>query len=163
VHTAADVLAGRAVLGGPRSLVVDEAGYTIGPKTADYLAAQGLRVEIITQQYALGETIGTTLRAALLERLLRAGVTITPMTALVRVDTVGARVRHVLTDVERDIPIDDVVVAAGAIGNDALYQAFAPIARARLPGAGVTLIGDAFAPRHLRHAIEDGAVAGRTD
>jgi 2,4-dienoyl-CoA reductase-like NADH-dependent reductase (Old Yellow Enzyme family)/thioredoxin reductase len=161
VHTAADILARRTAAAGPRVMVVDETGYTIGPKTADYLATLGHHVEIITQQYALGETIGTTLRAALLERLLRAGVVITPMTALVAVDTASVRVRHVLTDVERDVGIDDVVVASGGIGDDALYQTFAPIARATLPSAQLHLIGDAYAPRHLRNAIEDGAIVGR--
>jgi hypothetical protein len=74
---------------------------------------------------------------------------------------VGARVRHVLTDEEREIAIDDVVVAAGAIGNDDLYQSFLPVIRARRPDVDVRLIGDAYAPRQLRHAIEDGAVTGR--
>ena len=142
-------------------LVIDEAGYTIGPKTADFIAERGHAVEIITQQYALGETIGTTLRAALLERLLRAGVTITPMTAAARIEPGSVRVRHVLTDVERDVAADDVVVAAGGIGNDALYNAFVERARAAAPRAVAHVIGDAFAPRHLRHAIAQGAALGR--
>lgn len=161
VFTAADVLAERAALRGPRILVIDETGYTIGPKTADFLSARGYEVEIVTQQYALGETIGTTLRAALLERLLRAGVTITPMTAPVRIQDVLVRVRHVLTDAERDIAVESVVVAAGGIGNDALYHAFLERAPAVAPLAEIHVIGDAFAPRHLRHAIAQGATLAR--
>ena len=161
-HTAADVLAGRVTVAGPRVLVVDETGYTIGPKTADFLVCSGLDVEIITQQYALGETIGTTLRAALLERLLRAGVVITPMTALVAIGEGSLRVRHVLTEQERDIAVDDVVLASGGIGNDELYQRFATHVATRRPQVELKLIGDAYAPRHLRNAIEDGAVAGRS-
>jgi 2,4-dienoyl-CoA reductase-like NADH-dependent reductase (Old Yellow Enzyme family)/thioredoxin reductase len=161
VFTAADVLGERALVAGPSVIVVDETGYTIGPKTADYLVNAGLRVEIVTQQYALGETIGTTLRAALLERLLRAGVVITPLTALVRIGDGSVRLRHVLTDEERDLAVDDVVLAAGAIGNDALHASFSEFARHALPGVDVRLIGDAYAPRHLRNAIEDGAIAGR--
>jgi 2,4-dienoyl-CoA reductase-like NADH-dependent reductase (Old Yellow Enzyme family) len=162
VCTAADVLSGRATLSGPRVLVIDETGYTIGPKTADFIAERGHAVEIITQQYALGETIGTTLRAALLERLLRAGVTITPMTVAARIEPGNVRVRHVLTDAERDVAVDDVVFAAGGIGNDALYNAFRERARAAAPEAAVHVIGDAFAPRHLRHAIAQGATLGRS-
>jgi uroporphyrinogen-III synthase len=143
-------------------LVIDETGYTIGPKTADFIAERGHAVEIITQQYALGETIGTTLRAALLERLLRAGVTITPMTVAARIEPGNVRVRHVLTDAERDVAVDDVVFAAGGIGNDALYNAFRERARAAAPEAAVHVIGDAFAPRHLRHAIAQGATLGRS-
>ena len=162
VFTAADVLAGRVELAGSRVLLIDETGYTIGPKTADFLVRRGCSVEIVTQQYSLGETIGTTLRAALLERLLRAGVTITPMTAAVRIDPGAVRVRHVLTEAEREIPVDAVVVAAGGVGNDALYNAF--VARSAAPGKrpDVHIVGDAAAPRHLRHAIAEGAKVGRS-
>ncbi len=161
VYTAAEVLAERVPALGSRVLVIDETGYTIGPKTADFLAARGYAVEIITQQYALGETIGTTLRAALLERILRAGVTITPMTAAMCIAPGAVRVRHVLTDVEREIAVDSVVVAAGGVGNDALFQAFAERAPSNGAAPRLHLIGDAFAPRHLRHAIAHGATVGR--
>ncbi len=161
VRTAASVLATNGIASGSRVVLIDETGYTIGPKTADFLAERGSHVEIVTQQYALGETIGTTLRAALLARLLRAGVVITPMTAAMRIEPGSVRVRHVLTDEERDIPADVVVVSAGGVGNDALYQGFA----ARLAELGdarpVHIIGDAFAPQQLRHAIAQGATLGR--
>jgi hypothetical protein len=68
----------------------------------------------------------------------------------------------VLTDAERDVAVDDVVFAAGGIGNDALYNAFRERARAAAPEAAVHVIGDAFAPRHLRHAIAQGATLGRS-
>ena len=76
VVCAADVLAGTAPVVG-RCVILDETSYTPGPKVADALSQAGQPVEIVTRQYSLGEDIGTTLRAKLLERLLRQGVTIT--------------------------------------------------------------------------------------
>lgn len=77
VFTVAEVFAGSAPIAG-RCVILDETGYTPGPKAADLLSIAGHEVEIVTRQYSLGEDIGTTLRARLIERLLRQGVTITP-------------------------------------------------------------------------------------
>jgi 2,4-dienoyl-CoA reductase-like NADH-dependent reductase (Old Yellow Enzyme family)/thioredoxin reductase len=155
--TVADVLSGQARPSG-RCVVLDETGYTPGPKTADFLADAGCEVEIVTRQYSLGETIGTTLRAPLYERLVRKGVAITPLHAPVRVEKGAVVLRHVLTGTEREIRADAVVFASGGRGDDALYETYV----ARHGDGDAHLIGDAFAPRHLRTAIAEGARAGRT-
>jgi NADPH-dependent 2,4-dienoyl-CoA reductase/sulfur reductase-like enzyme len=159
--TAADVLAGRAALAPGPCVVVDETGYTPGAKTADFLAQRGFAVEILTQQYALGETIGTTLRAALVERLLRAGVRITPLTAAVRVAPGAIVVRHVLTGDERALEAANVIFACGGAGRDDLYRVFVERHADSARPPECRLIGDAFAPRHLRDAVLAGADAGR--
>jgi 2,4-dienoyl-CoA reductase-like NADH-dependent reductase (Old Yellow Enzyme family)/thioredoxin reductase len=156
VCTVGDVLAGRATPNG-RCVVLDETGYTPGPKAADALAQAGHDVEIVTRQYSLGETIGITLRAPLYEQLLRNNVTVTPLHAPVRVTANGVVLRHVLTDAERTIAADTVVFASGGRGDDALYEAYV----ARFGDANAYLIGDAFAPRRLRTAIAEGAATGR--
>jgi hypothetical protein len=138
-------------------VILDETGYTPGPKCADALSLAGHEVEIVTRQYALGEDIGTTVRAALHERLLRQGVTVTTLTQPVAVEAGGVRVVNVLTDVERFIPTDTVIFSSSGIAQDGLYHAL----RERAPAMGLHLIGDAFAPRHLRHAMVDGARVGR--
>ncbi len=154
--TVGDVLAGRETPKG-RCVILDETGYTPGPKAADALAEAGHDVEIVTRQYSLGETIGITLRAPLYERLLRNNVTITPLHAPVRVTASGVVLRHVLTDAQRTVPADTVVFASGGRGDDALYEAYV----ARFGDANAYLIGDAFAPRRLRTAIAEGAATGR--
>jgi NADPH-dependent 2,4-dienoyl-CoA reductase/sulfur reductase-like enzyme len=154
--TVADVLSGRFVPSG-RCVLLDETGYTPGPKTADFLADLGCDVEIVTRHYSLGETIGTTLRAALYERLVRKNVTITTLHAPVRVTANGVVLRHVLTGTERTVAADAVVFASGGRGNDALYESYVE----RYGDERAFLIGDAFAPRHLRIAIADGARTGR--
>lgn len=156
VCTVGDVLAGRSEPKG-RCVILDETGYTPGPKAADALAEAGHDVEIVTRQYSLGETIGITLRAPLYERLLRKNVAITPLHAPVRVTANGVVLRHVLTDAQHTVPADTVVFASGGRGDDALYEAYV----ARYGDANAYLIGDAFAPRRLRTAIADGAATGR--
>ncbi|RIK39022.1 MAG: hypothetical protein DCC58_15885, partial [Chloroflexi bacterium] len=157
-HTAtvADVLAGRVSLG-RRCVILDETGYTPGPKCADFLSLAGHQVEIVTRHYSLGEDIGTTVRAVLHERLLRRGVTITTLTAPIEIRADGVRVMHVLTGEQREIHADSVIFASGGVAQDALYHTLAA-----LPNAPeLHLIGDAVAPRHLRHAMVDGARVGR--
>ena len=137
-------------------MILDETGYTPGATTADTLSQLGYDVEIVTRQYALGEDIGTTVRAVLHERLLRTGVRITTLHTPVEITTSGVRLMHVLTDEERFIEADTVVLSSSGIGRDALHREL---------GEGnnyeLHLIGDAFAPRHLRHAMVDGARTGR--
>jgi 2,4-dienoyl-CoA reductase-like NADH-dependent reductase (Old Yellow Enzyme family)/thioredoxin reductase len=154
--TVTDVLSGRAVPRG-RCVVLDETGYTPGPKTADFLADAGHDVEIVTRQYSLGETIGITLRAPLYERLVRKGVVVTPLHAPVRVAADCVVLRHVLTGEESSVRADTVVFASGGRGDDALYETYV----ARHGEDNAYLIGDAFAPRQLRIAIAEGAQTGR--
>ncbi|MBV8331759.1 MAG: FAD-dependent oxidoreductase [Candidatus Eremiobacteraeota bacterium] len=156
VCTVGDVLAGRARLRG-RCVVLDETGYTPGPKAADALADAGHEVEIVTRLYSLGETIGITLRAPLYERLLRKNVEITPLHAAVRVTGRGVVLRHVLTGTERTVKADTVVFSSSGRGDDALYEAYVE----RYGEDAAFLIGDAFAPRRLRTAIAEGAATGR--
>jgi NADPH-dependent 2,4-dienoyl-CoA reductase/sulfur reductase-like enzyme len=128
---------------------------------ADALSLAGHQVEIVTPQYSLGEDIGTTLRAMLIERLLRQGVTITPLTAPVAISPEAVTVTHVLTGETRDLPAESVIVSSSGVGRDALYHDL----QARIEESGTSielhLIGDAFVPRHLRHAMEDGARKAR--
>lgn len=157
-HTAtvADVLAGRIAVG-RRCVILDETGYTPGPKCADLLSEAGHEVEIVTRQYSLGEDIGTTVRAILHERLLRGGVRITTLTAPVAIHAGGVTVRHVFTGHQYDIGADTVIFSSGGVAQDALYHQLAG-----LPAPPeLHLIGDALAPRHLRHAMTDGARVGR--
>jgi len=156
VATVSDVLAAKVPVG-QRCVILDETGYTPGPKLADALSLAGHQVEIVTRQYSLGEDIGTTVRAVLHERLLRQGVTITPLTRPLSIHGDGVRVQHTLTDAEWEIAADTVLLSSGGVGRDDLYYALQEAA----PDLELHLIGDAFAPRHQRHAMVDGARVGR--
>jgi hypothetical protein len=142
-------------------VILDETGYTPGPKVADALSLTGHQVEIVTPQYSLGEDIGTTLRAVLVERLLRQGVTITVLTAPVAISADAVTVTHVLTGAVRDIPAENVIVSSSGVGRDALYLALRAQAEEQGSSMELHLIGDAFAPRQLRHSMEDGTRVAR--
>jgi N,N-dimethylglycine/sarcosine dehydrogenase len=161
VVCAADVLAGIAPVVG-RCVILDETSYTPGPKVADALSQAGLAVEIVTRQYSLGEDIGTTLRAKLLERLLRQGVAITVLAAPVGIGADHVRVRHMLTDVEWTIPADTVVLASGGQARDQPYHELVAAMVGQQPAPALYLIGDAYAPRNLLLAMLDAARVGRS-
>jgi dimethylglycine catabolism A len=160
VASATEVLAGTAPVEG-RCVILDETSYTPGPKVADALSQAGHAVEIVTRQYSLGEDIGTTLRAKLLERLLRQGVTITVLAAPVAIELGYVRVRHMLTDAEWTIPADTVVLASGGQARDQLYHELAALTAGQADAPALHLIGDAYAPRNLLQAMLDGAHVGR--
>ena len=159
VLTVAEVLSGAAEVRG-RCVVLDETGYTPGPKVADALSGAGFQVEIVTRQYSLGEDIGTTLRARLLERLLRQGVVITPLARPVAIREGAVQLQHELTGALWECAADTVVLASGGAARDAMYnEAVAATAGAAAPR--LFLIGDAYAPRNLRLSMVDGARVGR--
>lgn len=160
VVSATEVLAGTAPVRG-RSVILDETSYTPGPKVADALSQAGHAVEIVTRQYSLGEDIGTTLRAKLLERLLRQGVTITVLAAPVAIEADHVRVRHMLTDAEWTIPADTVVLASGGQARDQLYHELTALTTGQESPPALHLIGDAYAPRNLLLAMVDAARVGR--
>jgi 2,4-dienoyl-CoA reductase-like NADH-dependent reductase (Old Yellow Enzyme family) len=161
VASSTEVLAGTAPVRG-RCVILDETSYTPGPKVADALSQAGHTVEIVTRQYSLGEDIGTTLRAKLLERLLRQGVTITVLAAPIAIEADQVRVRHMLTDEEWTIRADTVVLASGGQARDQLYHELTALTAGREHAPALHLVGDAFAPRTLLLAMTDGARVGRT-
>jgi NADPH-dependent 2,4-dienoyl-CoA reductase/sulfur reductase-like enzyme len=158
--TVADVLAGSVAVG-QRCVILDETGYTPGPKLADALSAAGHQVEIVTRQYSLGEDIGTAVRAKLYERLLRQGVTITVLTAPVAIRAGGVRVRHMLTDAEGQIAADTIILSSGGEAQDGLFHVLGAATIGQDDAPGLHLIGDAYAPRTLRLAMLDAARVGR--
>jgi hypothetical protein len=125
------------------------------------LSLAGHEVEIVTRQYSLGEDIGTTLRAKLLERLLRQGVTITTLKMPVEILDDRVRLRHMLTDAVDEISAGTVIVSSGGEARDSLYHDLAAATAGAGPAPSLHLIGDAFAPRNLRLALVDAARLGR--
>jgi NADPH-dependent 2,4-dienoyl-CoA reductase/sulfur reductase-like enzyme len=154
VLSAEDVLLERVAVQG-RVVVVADDPHMAGPTAADFLAGRGCAVEVITRHFMVGEAIDDTQKPVVLERLLRGGVTLTPMTEARAVTAGAVEVRHVLTGETRRLPADAVVVACGGRADDALYHALADWPGERL------LIGDAFAPRRVHDALLDATRAAR--
>src|SRR5262249_56381531 len=93
VVTSRDVLAGEAKVGG-RVVVVDDVHTEEALSTAELLAEQGKRVEIISPLFHVGQDVGVTSIAPLYARLHTAGVVLTPGTELRAVEGTAVVVPH---------------------------------------------------------------------
>ncbi len=155
VHTVDSVLCGTADLGA-RVLVVGALEDHMRPLTiADLLARRGHAVTLASQLMSIGQGVEKRTLHQLLKRLMTAGVTLLPMTAVTEIDGDNARTRHVVTGTSGEIETDSVVLACGSRAADELRPALATL------GIRPVLIGDCLSPRQIAHAILDGARAGR--
>jgi 2,4-dienoyl-CoA reductase-like NADH-dependent reductase (Old Yellow Enzyme family)/thioredoxin reductase len=140
-------------LHGERVVVVDEDGHYWAAQTAEELARRGASVTVVTRFFEVFRELPIVSRIAALRQLDEAAATILPMHEVTRVDASGVELRHY--DSHRAIRVDEVarVVWVGPqVPEDGLVEALAK----RLPDVPTHLIGDAYAPRRLRHAIKEG-------
>jgi mycofactocin system FadH/OYE family oxidoreductase 2 len=155
VVTAWDVLEGKAKVG-ENVVVVDEEGFHAATSTAELLADQGKRVEIVTSYPHVGNNIEPDTFGFLYSRLFSKGVTLTPNTAVKEISANGVVVYNAYSNTERVIgDVDTVVLAVGNKANDELYKS--------LKGKVKELyrVGDCVAPRKLDMAIYEGNEVGR--
>lgn len=151
VVSAWDVLLGRAGELGKVLLVIDEEYGHQGPTTAEYLLDRGHAVDLITSQEIIAGHLGATTRPPLLTRLFRKGIQF-----FHHLRAEALRDRHLVArnewtgDLSQVGPYDGFVYAYGGVRVDSLSG---PL-KAR--GLDVRVVGDAFAPRSLQHAILEG-------
>jgi 2,4-dienoyl-CoA reductase-like NADH-dependent reductase (Old Yellow Enzyme family)/thioredoxin reductase len=132
-------------------LVIDEEYGQQALSVADFLLDRGKRVTLVTSERTVGTHLGTTTVPPLLTRLYSKGIRMLFSLRLVAVEATRAIVRNVWSEAEEELgPFDSFVYAYGGEAADELYGALAGQA------ARVELIGDAFAPRTLQHAILEG-------
>ena len=178
-----DVLGGEAAPG-ERVLVFDDTGGQSGVSAAEYLAAQGAEVELVTPDRCASEEVGVTNHAIHLRNLYAAGVRLSPDRRLTAVERQGNQLQARLVNEYSSEPearvVDRVVVEAGTLPLDDLYAALASssvnggeldlaaFAEARCQpavqalGAGgrdfaLFRIGDAVAARGIHAAVFDAA------
>ena len=173
-----DVLGGQ-VEPGTEALVFDDHGDHQAPSAADYLAARGSSVELVTPDRMSAHEIGATNFPAYLESFYSRGVRLTPDHRLRRVEREGNRLRAVLrneySDTEEVRHVDQVVVEHGTLPAAELFHALAPSARnegeidieALIAGRPQEVatnengefmlfrVGDAVASRNIHAAIYD--------
>jgi 2,4-dienoyl-CoA reductase-like NADH-dependent reductase (Old Yellow Enzyme family) len=151
VVSAWDVLQGRHPDLPRTILVVDEEYGHQGPTTAECLADGGHEVDLVTSQELIAGFLGATTRPPLLTRLFRKGVQIFNHLEAVRLEDGHLVARNIWSGDLRQVgPYEAIVYAYGGVSRDELSG---PL-RAR--GVAVQVVGDAFAPRSLQHAILEG-------
>ena len=173
-----DVLGGQ-VEPGAEVLVFDDHGDHQAPSAAEFLAARGSAVELVTPDRMSAHEIGATNFPAYLESFYSRGVRLTPDHRLRRVEREGNRLRAVIrneySDVDEERRVDQVVVEHGTLPAAELFHALASHARnegeldieALIAGRPQEIatnedgefmlfrVGDAVASRNIHAAIYD--------
>ena len=121
VFSARDVLSGNAAPG-EAVLVVDTLGRAEAATTADYLASQGHRVELLTGLETIAPFMPSPARHHLLEKLMKAGVALTTHTALWEIGETAVEAYNVVTWEPRTIEgFDSIVFGSGGKADTSLY------------------------------------------
>jgi thioredoxin reductase len=156
VVSAWDVLQHRAPQLGKIVLVIDEEFGHQGPTTAEFLVDRGHEVDLITSQETIGNFLGATTRPPLLRRLFTKHVQIFNHLEAQSLKGGCLIARNIWSGELHEVgPYDGFVYAYGGVRMDTLSE---PL---KQRGLSVDVIGDAFAPRSLQHAILEGHKIGR--
>jgi hypothetical protein len=132
-------------------LVIDEEYGHQGPTTAEFLRDRGHEVDLITSQEVVGSFLGATTRPPLLTRCFKKGIQF-----FYHLRAEALRDQHLIArnewtgELSQVGPYDAFVYAYGGVSVETLS---APLQAA---GLEVRVVGDAFSPRSLQHAILEG-------
>ncbi|MDZ4659463.1 MAG: FAD-dependent oxidoreductase [Bythopirellula sp.] len=151
-----DVLQNRVHDLGQTVLVIDEEYGHQGPTTAEFLVDAGKEVDLITSQETIGNFLGATTRPPLMRRLFKKRVQIFNHLEARSLEKGILQARNIWSgDMHEVGPYESFVYAYGGVGLDELSG---PL---KAKGVAVEVVGDAFAPRSLQHAILEGHQLGR--
>jgi 2,4-dienoyl-CoA reductase-like NADH-dependent reductase (Old Yellow Enzyme family) len=155
VTTIWDVLGGRIEVP-DRAVVVDDAvGFWHGVSAAEYLAARGASVELLTPARAVGLAIPHESIAHVHRRLRGAGVRFRPFATVAGVDGTTVTVEDTVTGERDELEADLVAVKTMLAVEDELVAALETAVPA------LVAIGDCAAPRRMSHAVLEANVALR--
>jgi dimethylglycine catabolism A len=151
IVSAWEVLQGQATQLGQVLLVIDEEYGHQGPTTAEFLRDRGHEVDLITSQEVIGSFLGATTRPPLLTRCFKKGIQF-----FYHLRAEALRDQHLIArnewtgELSQVGPYDGFVYAYGGVSVETLSE---PLKAA---GLAVQVVGDAFSPRSLQHAILEG-------
>ncbi|ATN35983.1 N-methylproline demethylase [Rhizobium sp. ACO-34A] len=175
-----DVLSGQTNTGGD-ILIFDENGTASAASCAEFVAAKGARVRIVTPDREFGREIGGTNLGAHMTELYKNDVRIDTDTRLASIrrkdNKLLAVIENTYSGKTEDVLVDQVVGDNGTLANDELYFELKPLssnlgevdlraladARPQTivnnPEGGFTLykVGDAWSCRNLHAAMLDAA------
>lgn len=148
VLTPDEVLSGEKEANG-QVLIIDEEGRNAGPGTAEFLAAKGCKVTLVSSYGSTAPHMGPTTHYVL-PRLRKAGVVMNPGTRAVEIGDHQVTLESLATGERRVVPVDTVIMSTMRRQVDSLADAL----RGKVPY--VYLVGDALAPRSLMEATYEG-------
>jgi NADPH-dependent 2,4-dienoyl-CoA reductase/sulfur reductase-like enzyme len=144
--------------GGERVAVIDEEYGFQGPSVAEMLLEAGKRVDLITSMEAIGTLLGATTRPPVYQRLFKKGIVIHPhlhVRAIKGDSLITENVWSATMDEQGDYQA--VVYAFGGQAVDTLDA----LSQHLKDQVECFVVGDAFAPRTLQHAILEGHTLAR--
>jgi len=150
-----DVLLGESELGEVVCVIDEEYGHQ-APTIAEYLLDRGAQVDLVTSQETIGTFLGATTRPPLLTRLFGKGGQLFAHLEAVAIRDGRLIANNIWTGAAHEMgPYAAFVYAYGGVRYDPLSE---PL---KQQGFAVEVIGDAFSPRSLQHAILEGHTYGR--
>jgi len=158
---AARVVSGWEVLLGERDLgevvlVIDEEYGHQAPTIAEFLLDRGAQVDLVTSQETIGTFLGSTTRPPLLARLFGKGAQLFAHLEAAAIRNGRLVANNIWTGAPHEMgPYDAFVYVYGGVRYDPLSETL------KREGLAVEVIGDAFSPRSLQHAILEGHTCGR--
>lgn len=124
--------------------------------TADFLAEQGKKIEVLSVDYHCGSKIEPCTKQAIYQRLFQKGVVLTPNTGVREISGNTVVVYNVFNREERRIEgADTIIIAYGGQDNGALYYALKEKVKE------IYVVGDASGVRRVHDATMEGATVGR--
>jgi dimethylglycine catabolism A len=149
-YSAWEVLEG-AIVAGERILVIDEEYGHQALSASEFLLDQGKQVQLVTSERTVGSQLGTTTIPQTLQRLFSKGIRMHFSLRTLQLEASRAILSNVWSEQEEYLePFDSFVYAYGGEASCSLYDEL----KGKLKR--IELIGDAFAPRTLQHAILEG-------
>ena len=135
---------------GERIAVIDEEYGFQGPSVAELLLDAGKSVEIVTSMEAICTLLGATTRPPVYQRLFHKGIVIHPHLHLRAIEGDTLITENAWTEMRSELNgYDAVVYAFGGQAVDELSQSLRDEVMC-------FVVGDAFAPRTLQHAVMEG-------
>ncbi|MEE8398611.1 MAG: FAD-dependent oxidoreductase [Desulfobacterales bacterium] len=150
-----DVLSGKVEVG-DNVLIVDNQWHIEGLTTADFLASQGKKVEVIYPLESAGPLTEAVTRMTLRQRLEQAEVKMSPGTSIRAIFGNSVTVTNPGGEKNREIEgVDTIIFSYGGVEDNDLYYAL------KDQFSEVYAVGDCGGVRKRRWAVDDGAVIGR--
>jgi len=145
------------MLPGEHVVVMDEDGYYWAAAVLETVLPQKKKVTLVTRFFEPLRELPAVSRITALRVLNEHAVSVRPHTEVVRIESGAVVLRDCLSGREDRIPDAAAVIWVGP--QEAQGAVATALREARV--TDVHVVGDAFAPRRLANAIEEGHRAGR--
>jgi 2,4-dienoyl-CoA reductase-like NADH-dependent reductase (Old Yellow Enzyme family) len=143
-----------------RIVLMDEDGYAWSAAVAEGLFAAGRPVTIVTRFFEVWRELPIVSRIASLREADRLGAVLMPNTAITSLSNGAVTLNNVISGRAETIPDVAAIVWVGAArANAALPD---ELLAAGFDKSRLHVVGDAFSPRRLVHALGEGHAAGRS-